>query len=417
MTEQPTQFEAAAPDTKRNGDVVGVVRRLRRAPQSIERIGDSYLLVYRMPAVRGGQTIATAMLFIPRGPVPRGGLPLVAFCHGTVGWVAKWAPSIAVENANHPKMGAHWEYALSIVDLLSAGYAVVAPDYEGLGDTAVGVPTTGHPYFCRRSEGRSVGYAAIASKRAMGDRLADAWAAVGHSQGGKVVIAAAEVIDEIHQEASNLQFKGGVPISPSTNTIAKMNLRWQGVQEATSNYDPEGAVFYLGVLNAYSILYVRALITAGYNIDPGKIFRDRALRAYQEQSDIDHFSLILAMIDDATRYTFCEVVSGDVFNPPDSYPGVRMEAINAPPFRTAMEENEIGSFAVPGEYLFVQGTNDPYTPELWTRQLVNKMLGLGTSVRYSIQTGADHYGVVQSPAARALVQDHLKQLFAGRWEL
>jgi pimeloyl-ACP methyl ester carboxylesterase len=416
MSGQVMHIEPSSPDKHRDGDVVGVIRALRRVPDSITRIGQGFLLAYRMPAIRGGQTIATAMLFIPRGSVPRSGFPVVAFCHGTVGWASQWAPSLAVENANRPRMGAHWEYALTIVDLLSAGYVVVAPDYEGLGDPALGVPPTGHPYYCSQSEGRSVGFAVVATKRALGDKVTDTWAAIGHSQGGKVVIAAAETVSEINREAPELDFRGGVPIAPSTNSLAKMNQRWKSIQDASAMYDPEGALFYLGALNAYSILYVRALNTAGYAIDPDHMFGDRALHAYQQRSNIDHYSLILEMTDDAGRYIFGEVVSGDVFNRAEGYPGVRISAMNAPAFRDAMEENEIGRVTVPGKFLLVQGTADLWTPEPWCRELFNTMLANGTNVHYSTQTGADHYGVLQSPAARALAQAHLKELFAGQRE-
>lgn len=410
-------FEPAVGDRQRHGDVVGLVRPLRRVPESLARSADSYLLVYRMPAVRGGSAIATAMLFVPRGSVPRSGFPLVAFCHGTVGWSARWAPSLCVENASHPKMGAHWELALPMADLLEAGHVVVAPDYEGLGDTSLGVPATGHPYYCSRSEGRSIGFAAVATKRALGERVSNTWAAVGHSQGGKAVLAAAETLKEIIDEEPSLTFKGAVAIAPSTNIRLKMIERWGRVQAASAAYNPDGGIFYLGALNAYSILYVRALISAGYDIDPQLMFGERALRAYAERSDLDHYSLILEMTDDAARYIYCDVESGNVFNRAEAYPGVRIEGINSARFKDAMEENEAGRIYLPGEFLVIQGTTDLWTPESWCRELINTMLSQGTSVRYSIQTGADHYGVLQSPAARSLVQMHLGHLFRDRREM
>jgi hypothetical protein len=120
------------------------------------------------------------------------------------------------------------------------------------------------------------------------------------------------------------------------------------------------------------------------------------------------------MTDDAARYVYCDVEGADVFNRPDEYPGVRIEAINSHAFKEALEQNEVGRIHVPGEFLVVQGTADSWTPESWCRELVNTMLSRGTSVRYSVQSGADHYGVLQSPAARALVQQHLGHLFRSR---
>ena len=301
-----------------------------------------------------------------------------------------------------------------MADLLQAGHVVVAPDYEGLGDISLGVPTTGHPYYCSLSEGRSVGFAAVATKRALGDKVSSAWAAVGHSQGGKAVLSAAQTLQEVNLEEPSLAFKGAVAIAPSTNSRLKMNERWGCVQAASAAYNPDDGIFYLGALNAYCILYVRALISAGYDIDPELMFGERALRAYAERSDHDHYSLILEMTDDAARYIYCDVEGGNVFNRADEYPGVRIEGINSDAFKDAMEENEVGRAYIPGDFLVVQGTTDLWTPEPWCRELVNTMLSRGTSVRYSVQTGADHYGVLQSPTARALVQQHLSHLFHGR---
>ena len=396
------------------GDVVGAARPLRRVPAAIARIADAYLLVYRMPAIRGGQCIATAMLFVPRAAPPAGGSAMVAYCHGTIGWAAKWAPSICVENASHPKYRGHWEYALPVADLLEEGHVVVAPDYEGLGYTSLGVPDTGHLYFNSTSEGRSVAFAAIATRRLLGERVSGAWAAVGHSQGGRVVLSTAENIDEARAAEPALDFRGGVPISPSTNTIAKMNERWQGVLAASASENPEAALFYLGALSSYGILYVRAMVSAGLDVDPRRMFAERALRWYEERSDMAHWPLMNEMTDDAALHVYCDVDdAGRIYNAPETYPGIRIDAINSAPFKDVMEANEIGRKRVPGEYVVVQGTADPYTPEAWCRELVNGMLTNGTRVRYSVHTGADHYGVLQRPAARAIVREHLRQLFAG----
>jgi len=397
-------------DKGRDGDVV-LVRPLRRQPPQIAAVADGYLMAYRMPGIRGAQIIATALLFLPRFPKPRRGFPLIVFCHGTTGWAARWAPSLLVENQSHPRYKGHWEYAAPVASLLTSGHVVVAPDYEGLGDTALGVPAACNTYYVSRGEGRSVYFAAVATRRAIGDALSGAWAAVGHSQGGKAVLAAAEQVNEL-QPVEGLNFRGGIPIAPSTNTVAKMNERWAVVEAASEAYDPDGALFYLGLLNAYCILYVRALNCAGYQVVPEEMFRDRTLRFFHERSDLDHWSLIATMIEDATHYVYCDVVDNRVFNPPASYPGVRIEAINSPAFREPMEANEIGRVRVPGEYLIVQGTADLFTPEPWCCKLVNTMLMNGSHVRYSVQVGADHYGVLQSPAAQALMVEHLRGLLS-----
>ena len=88
-----TSFEPAVGDRQKHGDAVGLIRPMRRVPESLARIADSYLLVYRMPAVRGGQAIATAMLFVPRAPstlrVPRSRL---------LSWYGRLVSSLGAES-------------------------------------------------------------------------------------------------------------------------------------------------------------------------------------------------------------------------------------------------------------------------------------------------------------------------------
>lgn len=398
-------------DQGRDGDLI-MVRPLRRQPLAIGEIADGYLIAYRMPATQGGQTVATGMLFVPRRATPKGGFPLIAYCHGTTGWATHWAPSIYVENASHPRYKAHWEYAAPIATLLASGHIVVAPDYEGLGDAALGVPVASNTYFSSRGEGRSVYFAAVAAKRGLGEVASGAWAAIGHSQGGRAVIAAAEQLSQVQSPEPALDFRGGIPIAPATNTVARLNERWAVIETASANYDPDGALFYLGLINSYSILFVRALNAAGYKVDPELMFGERALRFFYERDQTDQWSLIGGMIEDAADHVYCDVAGNQVYNSPTSYPGVRIESINSPVFRDAMEANEIGRGFVPGEYLIVQGTTDLYTPEPWCCKLVNTMLAQGTSVRYSVQVGADHYGVLQSPAAQTVMQQHLRRLFS-----
>jgi hypothetical protein len=127
-----------------------------------------------------------------------------------------------------------------------------------------------------------------------------------------------------------------------------------------------------------------------------------------------HWPMMNELTDDAALYVYCDVDDATrIYNAPETYPGIRIDAINSPAFKNRMEENEIGRKRVPGEYVVVQGTTDPYTPEPLCRELVNGLLTNGTRVRYSVHTGADHYGVLQRPAARSIVREHLRQLLVG----
>jgi pimeloyl-ACP methyl ester carboxylesterase len=402
---------SVTPDHGRDGDVCGVLTPLRCIPAKVSSVADGALLVYRMPAVRGGHALATGMLFVPRGPAPPGGFPLIVFCHDTEGWSPQLAPSVYLQNASHPKYGGHWKYGSWIADLLSAGNVVVAVDYEGLGDTALGVPDSGHPYFNRLSEGRSATMAAVASRRALGRRLSGQWAAVGHSQGGRAAIAAAELSAGARQLEPALQFKGAVSVGPSTSIMAKLNERWSLATQRSAAWDVDGAIPYVTLINAYGVLYVKALMTSGYNLGPRDILGERARKVFESRMHLDIWSLLMEFSDDVMAYTYA---GGDEdLNSPVTYPGFMMDVANSSVFSAAMNDNEIGRSPAPGDILILQGTNDPFTPLGWTVQLVNTMLTLGTRVRLSVHEGADHFGVLQLASAKTVMHRFIRDLFAG----
>src|SRR5690606_35006008 len=97
----------------------------------------AWRVVYATEGV-AGPTVATAMVVVPRGDPPPGGWPVVVWAHPSRGLADACAPSLAGP-ATIPLLD----------DLLGEGWAVVAPDYEGLGGPGL------HPYLDGASEGRS----------------------------------------------------------------------------------------------------------------------------------------------------------------------------------------------------------------------------------------------------------------------
>ncbi len=65
--------------------------------------------------------------------------------------------------------------------LLAAGYVVVAPDYEGLGEPSV---NEAHPFLNLQSAAFSITDAVVAARNYLGNQAAKQWVTVGHSQGG-----------------------------------------------------------------------------------------------------------------------------------------------------------------------------------------------------------------------------------------
>ena len=113
-------------------------------------------------------------LFWPKGDPPPGGWPVVAWAHGTVGTADRCAPSFAGRSDRDVQYLNAW---------LSAGFAVVATDYQGLGTPG------GHPYLAAKPEA----YGVLDSVRAVKgrDQIGDVVLIVGQSQGAGAAFASA----------------------------------------------------------------------------------------------------------------------------------------------------------------------------------------------------------------------------------
>lgn len=84
-----------------------------------------------------GTRTDSAAVFLPRGTTPDGGWPVVVWTHGTVGTARDCAPSL------NPRTPRDTQY---LNTWLSLGFAIVAPDYPGLGSGGL------HHYLNARAE-------------------------------------------------------------------------------------------------------------------------------------------------------------------------------------------------------------------------------------------------------------------------
>ena len=114
-------------------------------------------------------------IYFPKGSVPVGGWPMVAWAHGTTGTADVCAPSWMARGKRDTDYLNAW---------LAQGYAVVASDYQGLGTPG------GHPWMSVRPEGWSVLDSVRAARTAFTD-LANSVVIVGQSQGAHAALSAA----------------------------------------------------------------------------------------------------------------------------------------------------------------------------------------------------------------------------------
>ena len=144
-------------------------------------------IVYQTKNINGSFVPNSAYIlwpYTPRKFVGMKGIPIVAWAHGTAGVFKACAPS-------------HFRYLLyqfaAPFALATQGYAVVAPDYAGLGisSTADGVPI-GHQWAASSAQANDLFYSVQAAQAAFPDLLAKKFVTMGHSQGGGVAVASAQ---------------------------------------------------------------------------------------------------------------------------------------------------------------------------------------------------------------------------------
>ena len=114
-------------------------------------------------------------IYFPKGPVPTGAWPVIAWAHGTTGTADVCAPSWMPRATRDTDYLNAW---------LAQGYAVVASDYQGLGTPG------GHPWMAVRPEGWSV-LDSVRSALGAFPELANSVVIVGQSQGAHAALSAA----------------------------------------------------------------------------------------------------------------------------------------------------------------------------------------------------------------------------------
>lgn len=146
----------------------------------------------------GSQTVVSGAVFVPLGPPPADGWPIVAFGHGTLGIDEPCAPSTS---------GSLMGTSGIVAGLTGQGFAVVMPDYEGLGSPGV------HPYLDARTAGLNM-IDAVRALRHTFKNVSKRWAALGHSQGGGAAWAADE---QARTYAPELDLVGAVALAPAAD--------------------------------------------------------------------------------------------------------------------------------------------------------------------------------------------------------
>lgn len=308
-------------------------------------------ITYRSRSLTGRDIVVSGALFTPRGQAPRHGWPIVSWAHGSSGIIDECAPSTALNEDGKVDL---FGYAGFVAQLLEAGYAVAATDYEGLG-------TRGdHPYIVADSEGRGVIDAVRAAVHAE-PSLSRSYFAVGHSQGGHAAIAAGEMA---HSYGKGLDFRGTVGLAPVTDV---------GQAYAYGSPGPVDRGFYL--------LALHGLQTVHPDLQFDQFLGEQAL---------DLLPKVSQMCTDQIWAEFSADLGTELndyqFTPQDTPAALRLQGW--------LDEQSVPRGRTPGPMLLLQGSADPSIKKAVTKQAVRNARGAGTVAEFKLYPGADHYSVL-----------------------
>lgn len=192
-----------------------------------------FLITYRSRGVMSEPIVASGYLLLPKGKAPQGGWPILAWAHGTTGVADTCAPSGDYKGG---PVHIYQQIAAKALNAwLARGYAVVAPDYQGLGTPG------GHPYMNAESQLHTVVDAVRATHFLKPYEFSKNWYVMGHSQGGA---ASLKVAASGQKDASEFNLRGAIALAPG-------GYQYEGIAEYVATHpqiDSNVAAFFPIVL-------------------------------------------------------------------------------------------------------------------------------------------------------------------------
>ena len=176
-------------------------------------------IIYSTTNVNGTLVPASAYILWPYHPKNVNGpkntssssAPVVLWTHGTSGFYANGAPST--------HRGLFYENFVPFT-LAEAGYAVVAPDYAGLGvSTSWDGTFIPHQYFASEASAGDALNALRAAQTAFPEKLSREFVVMGHSQGGSVAWRLSEILGRKNHKFDDVAKKhlGTIAAAPPTD--------------------------------------------------------------------------------------------------------------------------------------------------------------------------------------------------------
>lgn len=343
---RPDRFYTAPPDTPRSP---GLLLRAEPFTTDVPDGARAWRILYSTTRPDDEPAVASAVVAVPQDQL-MARPPVVAWAHGTTGLRSRCAPSLRSRNT----IGAGGIDAVHAA--LDRGWAVVAPDYPGLGTRGP------HPYLVGSGEARSVLDAIRAARRIPQLNLGRRTAVWGHSQGGHAALWTAIAQTDYAPDVRLAGVAAMSPVSNPTTFLRDLQRR------------PVGTIFVAYALAAYDATY--ADVQAGDHVRasarlPLERMADRCLR-----SPVSQLSLAQARIM-ADRFVKGSLYEGGLA-------------------RRLSENDATGAIEAP--VLIAQGESDRVVTLRLQDAYVRERCEAGQSLDYRTYPGRGHGDLLKEPS-------------------
>jgi alpha-beta hydrolase superfamily lysophospholipase len=322
-----------------------------------------YRILYGTVRADGTIVPASALVLVPEasGPGPH---DMIAWAHGTTGIVAGCAPSL-FEKPFHGMP--------ALPEAISAGWAVVAPDYVGLGTPG------GHAYLVGEEAANAVADALRAARQIEGLALSARYLTWGHSQGGNTALWMGMRGAELAPELSQLGVAALAPASDLKGLVG------------ASRTSPFGKIVSAYAIAAYGAAYPD-IDVAGYRKPWIKLLLDDiAGRCVGD---------IRALFSVAETF----LLPGDVF---------ARDPLQGPFGERMLQNSPMGPFPVP--VLLAQGAIDDLVLPSIQEAYVKARCGEGAPLDYKRIEGRDHMSLVlEAEPLTGMLMQWSRDRFAGK---